>query len=263
MYEGIQSEVISTTRFDENSDLSMTYLGRIDITRASKIKAEEKFPISEQGYLVGKLLDGMECQILFDTGASKSFMSKSHHLWHETVHSLLKFPSKTQRIQVGHGLFASVLFIIPIVIDIHCHTFDIFTLVSEIHKNVDLLFGIESIFELEGVINSHESCFSFLNRLISFLSKQQTVLKPKEQKFIKIEAPFIDKISGLAIIKMLDRKTQNIMMLKLKFVWNLATLDVTNSSLETVIFDPKEMLGILDLRLIGYYKIKQGNLQQN
>ena len=52
-------------------------------------------------------------------------------------------------------------------------------------------------------------------------------------------------------------------MLKLKFVQNLATLDVTNSSLETFIFDPREMLGILDLRLIGYYKIKQGILQQN
>ena len=36
----------------------MTYLGRIDITRASKIKAEEKFPISEKGYKIGKLLDG-------------------------------------------------------------------------------------------------------------------------------------------------------------------------------------------------------------
>ena len=56
--------MISTTRFDENSDLSTTYLGRIDITRTSKIKAEEKFPISEQGYMIGKLLDGTECQIL-------------------------------------------------------------------------------------------------------------------------------------------------------------------------------------------------------
>ena len=62
---------------------------------------------------------------------------------------------------------------------------------------------------------------------------------------------------------MLDGKTQNRMMLKLKSVWNLATLDVTNVSLETIIFDPKEMLGILDLRLIVYYKIKQGILQQN
>ena len=43
----------------------------------------------------------------------------------------------------------------------------------------------------------------------------------------------------------------------------MATLDVRNSSLVTLIFDPKEMLGILDLRSIGYYKIKQGILQQN
>ena len=43
------------------------------------------------------------------------------------------------------------------------------------------------------------------------------------------------------------------MMLKLKLLQDLATLDVTNTSLETVIFDPK-MLGILDLRSIGYYK---------
>ena len=52
-------------------------------------------------------------------------------------------------------------------------------------------------------------------------------------------------------------------MLKLKFVRNTATLDVTNSSLETVIFNPKEMLGILDLWSIRYYKIKHGVLQQN
>ena len=53
------------------------------------------------------------------------------------------------------------------------------------------------------------------------------------------------------------------MMLKLKCVQNLATLDVTNSSLEMVLFDLKEMLGILDLRSVGYYKINQGILQQN
>ena len=36
-----------------------------------------------------------------------------------------------------------------------------------------------------------------------------------------------------------------------------------NISLETVIFNPKKMLGTLDLRLVGYYKIKHGVLQQN
>ena len=88
-------------------------------------------------------------------------------------------------------------------------------------------------------------------------------MKPKEQQFIKIEAPFKDEMSGLAIIKILDKKAQNTKMLKLKFVGNLSTLDVTNSSLETIIFDLKEMIGILDLRSAGYYKIKQGIYQWN
>ena len=58
IYDGIQSEIVSTTRFDENSDLSTKYLKRVDMSRDSKIKAKEEFPISEQGYTVGKLLDG-------------------------------------------------------------------------------------------------------------------------------------------------------------------------------------------------------------
>ena len=40
---------------------------------------EQKFPISKSGYTVGKLMDAMECQIFLDTGASKSFMSKSYY----------------------------------------------------------------------------------------------------------------------------------------------------------------------------------------
>ena len=88
-------------------------------------------------------------------------------------------------------------------------------------------------------------------------------MKPKEQKLIKVEVPFVDELSGLTIIKVLDKNTQNMIMLKLKFTKNLAILGVTYSCLETVIFDPKEMFEILDLRSMGYYKIQQGILQQN
>ena len=62
--------------------------------------------------------------------------------------------SKTQRIQVGNGQYVSILFIIPIIIDIHGQRFKIYTLVSEIHENVDIVLGIKNVFELEGVINS-------------------------------------------------------------------------------------------------------------
>ena len=263
IYGGIQLEILSITRFDENSDLSTTYLRRVDMTRASKIKAAEAFSISEQGYTVGRLLDGSECQILLNTGTRKSFMSKSHYLWCKSLHLLSKSTPKTQRIHVGNGQFISVLFLIPIIVDIHRHIFKIYTLVSEIHKNVNLVLGIKNIFELEGVINSWDCCFNFLTRSTSIFPKECIALKPKEQSLIKVDTPFLDKISGLAIMKVLDKSSQSTMMLKLKFTWDLATLDITNSGLDTIIFDPNEMLGILDLRSLGYYKIKQGILQQN
>ena len=67
---------------------------------------------------------------------------------------------------------------------------------------MDIVLGIKNVFELEGVINSQE-CFSFLNRLIPIFLKEEIVLKPKEQKLIKIEAPFLDEILGVAIIKII------------------------------------------------------------
>ena len=111
MYDGVKSEVLSTTKFDENSDLSTTYSGRINMTRLDTIKAEKRFPIPEQEYTVGKLLDGTECQILLDMGANKSFMSKSHYSRCKSLHSLAQFESKTQKIEVGNGQYVSVLFI--------------------------------------------------------------------------------------------------------------------------------------------------------
>ena len=96
----------------------------------------------------------MECQILLDTGASKSFPSKSHYLHCKSLHSFSKFASKTQGIQVGNDQFISVLFIIPIIIDIHGHRFEIYILVPEIHENVDIVIGIKNTFELEGIMNS-------------------------------------------------------------------------------------------------------------
>ena len=81
-------------------------------------------------------------------------MSKSHYLCHKALHLLPKFASKTQKIQVGSRQYVSVLFVIPIIIDIHCHRFEIYTLESEIHENVDIALGIKNVLELEGVINS-------------------------------------------------------------------------------------------------------------
>ena len=66
-----------------------------------------------------------------------------------------------------------------------------FTLVSEIFDNVDMVLGIKNLFELEGVIDSRESYFRFLSRSIPIFPREQVVVKPGEKIFIPIEAPFV------------------------------------------------------------------------
>ena len=117
------------------------------------------------------------------------------------------------------------------------------------------------MFDLEGVTNSQDCCFKFLNRSLSILPKEHIILKSKEQKLIKVKVPFIDEISGLAIIKLLDGSTYSTMLIKLKFTCSAAILDIVNNGTKTKIFKPEKMLGIVDFRLLGYYKIKQGILQ--
>ena len=67
----------------------------------------------------------------------------------------------------------------------------------------------------------------------------------------------------MAITKLLDTKEQITLTMKIKFIRNRAMFKVTKDTHETVTFDPTQMLGIIDLRYLGYYKIKQGILQQN
>ena len=50
--------------------------------------------MSEPGCTTGKLLDGTGCQILLDTGASKSFMFKSHYLHGKSLHTCLNLHQK-------------------------------------------------------------------------------------------------------------------------------------------------------------------------
>ena len=159
-----------------------------------------------------------------------------------------------QRIQVGNGQYVSVLFVIPVIIDIHRHRLEIFTLVSEIHDNVDLVIGMKNIFKLEGVIDSRESCFSFLSRSDPFFPVMTVEVVPASQKMFIVEAHFIEELSGMAMVKILDMKEQTTKMIKLKFIQNKAVLKITNKTHETVTFDRTEMMGSVDLRSLGFYK---------
>ena len=120
-------------------------------------------------------------------------MSKSYFMRCRSLHSLPTFTSTMTRIQVRNRQYVGVLFVIPVIMTIQNHRFEIFTLVSESHENVDLVIGIKHLFELEGEIDSRDSCVSFLNRSIPFFPKEKVSVKPKEQKLIVLDAPFVER----------------------------------------------------------------------
>ena len=176
--------MIYTNRFDENSDLSTTCLGHTKMLRDTKIKVEEKFPNYRSRFHFRKTVVWNWLHILLDTGATKSCMSKSYYLRCKCLHALPKFASNTQKIQVGNGQYVGVLFVIPVIIDVNEYRFEFFTLVSESHENVDLVLGIKKILELEGVIDSWDSCFSFLNRSIPFSQKRRLKFHQKYKRWL-------------------------------------------------------------------------------
>ena len=72
----------------------------------------------------------------------------------------------------------SVLFVIPVMVEIAGQRFEVYTLVSKIHENVDVVLGIKNVFELEGIFNLQECCFSF-ESIITNISKRENDNEPR------------------------------------------------------------------------------------
>ena len=56
MYEGVYAEMMYANKFNENSEVSTMYLGQTKMTRDTKIKVEERFPITGQGICFRKII---------------------------------------------------------------------------------------------------------------------------------------------------------------------------------------------------------------
>ena len=74
---------------------------------------------------------------------------------------------------MGNGQYVGVIFVIPGIVTIQNHRFEIFTLVSKIHENVDLVLGIKNLSELEGVIDSQNSCFCLSKQVYTIFSQRK------------------------------------------------------------------------------------------
>ena len=152
-YDGITSELNVNMEYDDVVDVTTTYLGHGSIKITETFRPEQAFPINSNCHTWGQFVGDGILDILFDTGASKSYLSKAFYMRHPHLHKYLKFNSTIRKLQVGNGKLVATLFVIPFVFKVGEHLFEVYTLVSEIQQNMDIILGVKNMFGIEGEVS--------------------------------------------------------------------------------------------------------------
>ena len=253
-YNGITSELKVNMEYDDAVDVTTTYLGHEFIKITDTFHPEQAFPIYSNCHTHGQFVGGGMLDILLDTGASKSYMSKAFYMRHPHLHKYPKFNSTVRNLQVGNGELVATLFVIPFVFKVGRHLFEVYTLVSEIQQNMDIILGVKNMFEIEGEISCRTSQFKFLNRSLPIFPLSTHRIKIGAKAYVKAKIPFIERLSGHAIIKLLYKGSLGTM--KIRLVDNLTIIQIINNTASTMYLSPEESIGIVDLRSLGYYNIR-------
>ena len=253
-YHGITSELNVNMEYDDAVDVTTMYLGQESVNLTDTFYPEQAFPILPNCHTEGQFVGGGRMDVLLDTGASKSYMSKSFYMRHTHLHKYPKFHSTIRNLQVGNGELVAALFVIPFVFKIGKHLFEIYTLVSEIQQSMDLIIGVKNMFEIEGEVSCRTSQFKFLNRSLPLFPLSTHRIKVGAKAYVKAKIPFIEKLSGHAIAKLLYKGSLGTM--KIRIVDNITVLEIINNTPFTMYWCPDKSMGIVDIRSLGYYNIK-------
>ena len=151
------------------------------------------------------LSNGTPMKLFFDSRASRSYLSKKFYDSNPVLHDMPKFVTTCAGIRIGNGSIVQALFVIPLLFMSCGHTFEIFTIVAEIDDDMDLVFGFKNMTEAEGMLNTTTGEYDFIGRSIPIFPKDDLDVPPGEKAYIKVKAPFCDKLSGMACTKFFGR----------------------------------------------------------
>ena len=95
--------------------------------------------------------------------------------------------------------------------------------------------------------------YDFIGRSIPIFPQNDLDVPVGEKAYIKVKAPFCDKLSGMICTKFFSRDM--VYTLRVKFQDNQGVVQFRNGSNETAQLRKDKAVGILDLRSIGYFKV--------
>ena len=107
--------------------------------------------------------------------------------------------------------------------------------------------------ETEGTLNTRAGEYDFIGRSIPIFPQKYLDVPAGEKAYIKVKAPFCDKLSGMICTKFFGRDM--VYTLRVKFQDNQGVVQFRNGSDEIAQLRKDKAVGILDLRSIGYFKV--------
>ena len=107
--------------------------------------------------------------------------------------------------------------------------------------------------ETEGMLNTRTGEYDFIRRSILIFPQNDLDVPVGEKAYIKVKAPFCEKLSGIICTKFFGRDM--VYTLKSKGQDNQGIVQFRNGSNETTQLRKGKAVGILDLMSIGYFKV--------
>ena len=253
-FEEVTCSLHYSHKFDDTNDVSTTYLGSyLGKDEPRTFPVDNHIPFDGRGMSKAYLSNGTPMKMFFDSGASRSYLSKRFYDTNPMLHDMPKYVTTCTGIRIGNGSIVPALFVIPILFMACGHTFEIFTIVAEIDDNMDLVFGFKNMVETEGLLNMRTGEFDFIGRSIPIFPQNDLDVRPGEKAYVKIKAPFCDKLSGMICAKFFSRNVVN--MLRIKIQDNQGIVQFVNHQDEIVPLRKEKAVGIFDLRSVGYFKV--------
>ena len=262
-YEGVICQLKTPREYSDLTDIGTTYLGKRYYDPTLPFQKEVSLPIDHHCVTVGTLPNGKKFKVLFDTGATRSYLSYDYYQENAYLQSLPKYEPRAQQVFVGSGDSIQALFIIPLQFFIHDHTFEVYTLVCKVPIS-DFIWGIKNVVETEGTICTRSMTYKFLNRSPRLLLTHHVTVPPGGQKQpFKLRVDFPKEVSGLAIIKFVMHLNPVPQTLKVPVECNIIQLQISNHTKEPVYYYRDAFVGVLDARSLGYFHIGYEHMKNN
>ena len=253
-FEEVTCSLHYSHKFDDTNDVSTTYQGScLGKEEPRTFPVDNHIPFDGRGMLKAYLSNGTPMKMFFDSRASRSYLSKRFYDTNPMLHDMPKYVTTCTGIRIGNGSIVPALFVIPILFMACGHTFEIFTIVAEIDDDMDLVFGFKNMVETEGLLNTRTGEFGFIGRSIPIFPQNDLDVRPGEKAYVKIKAPFCDKLSGMICAKFFSRNVVN--TLRIKIQDNQGVVQFVNHQDEIVHLRKEKAVGNLDLRSVGYFKV--------